>query len=298
MFHNDIRNAFFGSKNQTTFQGLYSNEQFVQWSGLFLNHQVLVKTKARGHHAAVTFTSKRLGQLITQKWLKRDIDLKDSSGNTITPISSNAPLTEDDKDYLKKAGCAEAYEGVRTWSEKLKVCHLQGSQVSILPTTLAEFASGPPSVRDAVSKLQKSHEETFQGLLEGKLGTPETISVGNGTTSHDPRPAPGPDGEAAPSADAVSDLPSFDDEAAMKAAFKIVADCNSFDSRTVKVFMSEHGHVFLLSKDRFGKLKTIFLWVFHNQGQLADPFFPTGKPDPQGRLQTWRCGKWKNDGAS
>ena len=214
---------------------------------MILENQVLVKTKARGHHAAVTFTCKRLGQLVTQRWLKRDIDLKDSSGNTIAPIPPNAPLTADDKDYLKKVGCAEAYEGVRTWSEKLKVCHLQGSQVSICPTVMAEFSSGPPSVRDALSKLQKSHEERFQGLLEGKLGTPETISTGN--VLHDPRPDPRPDGEAAIS-DVVSDLPSFDDEAAMKAAFKIVADCNAFDSRTVRVYVSEDGHVFLLSKDR------------------------------------------------
>ena len=123
-------------------------------------------------------------------------------------------------------GCEDAYAGVRTWSEKFKVCHLQGSHVAILPSVLAEFACGPPSIREALAALSKNHQERFQALLEGKMGIQRPSFQQVVVTQHMiqglmVRLMNGP----------ISDLPSFEFEAAMKASFTIVADCKSFDAR-------------------------------------------------------------------
>lgn len=182
--------------------------------------------------------------MVTQRWLKGEISLT-LEGKTVSPVPANAPLTEEDHMHLRRVGASEAYEGIRAWAERLKVCHLSGSHVTILPAVLAEFSSGPPSVRDAIGKLQKSHEEEFMRLLEGKLGTPEAMAS---NTSHDPRP-PLEEGSAEVP-DAVTDLQSYDDEAALRAAVTVTCECKTFDSRSVTVLVSECGHVFLLSKDQ------------------------------------------------
>eukprot|EP00438_Fugacium_kawagutii_P004003 Skav228099 [mRNA] locus=scaffold4074:42021:50711:+ [translate_table: standard] len=202
----------------------------------------MVRTKARGSPSSITYTQKKLGKIITQKWQNRELNLKDADGVTVSPLPPNAPLTEEDKTFLKSVrGAYEAYEGVRTWSESLKVTSLQGSQVVIQPTALAEFAAAPPSIRESVAKLQKSHEEKFQSLLVGRMAD-STNKVNAQEPVADPRPVT----DEAASSSPIDDLPSMD-EATMKSQFKITCEATAFDSRNVKVFLAEDGHVFIMA---------------------------------------------------
>lgn len=209
----------------------------------------MVRSKARGSAQSITYTQKKLGKIITQKWQNRELNLKDVDGKPVQPLPPNAPLTEEDKTFLKSVkGAYEAYEGVRTWAEGLKVTALQGSQVVIQPTTIAEFAAAPPSIRESIAKLQKTHEERFQTLLQSRITDSTNVTGKEQDTVADPRPLPSGDGADNTPSVPVDDLPSMD-EASLKSQWKIVAEATAFDSRVVKVFVSEDGHVFIMAKD-------------------------------------------------
>ena len=94
--------------------------------GIPVRH-VLVKSKGRGNSSAVDYTLKRLGAFLAGKWLKHEVQLSNHEGKAVPPQSLDGGLSDEDRSYLKSIpGVWDAFEGVQSWSQSLKVCQLRG----------------------------------------------------------------------------------------------------------------------------------------------------------------------------
>ncbi|CAK9114216.1 unnamed protein product [Durusdinium trenchii] len=201
---------------------------------------VMVKMKDKKSHAAVQWTSKRLGSFLCGKWLRHECKLMGKDGSIIPPLETEVTvLDETDKSYLRTAGAWEAYEGARSWESKLKACSISGAQVKIMPSILAEFATAPPSVKDLLAQTEKKHNDQYAAILQGRL---LEQSSSNAPIS-DPRPAPTNEDTGATQA---IELPGPENETVLRGQIKVAADVKSFDMRSLNVIVDEQGHAWLL----------------------------------------------------
>ena len=218
---------------------------------------LMTRFKDKKSMTATEWSQKRVGAFLCNKWLKHEIKLFTKSGKTAAPLEADVTILDEvDKGYLKGvAGAWEAYEGTRAWENKLRVCNLIGSQVSLTASVKTDFSHAPPSIKAKFDELEKKHGDEYGSILVGKLTAVPGAAPG-GVGNPDPRPVgvntgtqEGGERGSEGSGDKPVVLFGPESEATLRSQYKIAIDCKSFDHRSVGFLMAENGHCFLLTKD-------------------------------------------------
>ena len=166
---------YVGDRALATYNYTKSNEG----QGRIRHVLVALQTKERVDKAA-SFTTKRLGNIITKEWLNRTVILKDTvtdwRGETEDPVYPCDSVPAPTEDQLRSIqGGVAAYKGLSAL--ELKACYLRGSRIKIQPAKLAQFDGAPLDVQDRLEILTSEHEKTYEAKLAGTDEAKEVLDT-------------------------------------------------------------------------------------------------------------------------